>query len=50
MDEMAAVASAAGALSEAGLERLMRAMAEAGQGAGSYEALVDKRDRLLALA
>jgi beta-N-acetylhexosaminidase len=50
MDEMAAVASAAGPLSEKGGERLARAMAQAGSGAGSYEALVEKRDRLLALA
>jgi beta-N-acetylhexosaminidase len=52
MAEMVAVASAAGALSEAARERLDRAMdsvAAASQGPG-YEALADKRDRLLALA
>jgi beta-N-acetylhexosaminidase len=52
MDEMVQVASAAGALSEKGRERLDRAMAViAGwTGEGSLEALVDKRDRLLAYA
>ncbi|HEY1607127.1 MAG TPA: beta-N-acetylhexosaminidase [Allosphingosinicella sp.] len=50
MEEMVAVASAAGLLSDKGRERLARAMAWAGQGTGSYEALVEKRDKLLALA
>lgn len=50
MDEMVAVASAAGSLSELGRERLARAMALARPAAGSYEALIEKRDRLLALA
>ena len=51
MDEMVAVASAAGALSEAGRERLERAMAGvAGRAAGEYSELAEKRDRLLALA
>ncbi|HEX4738437.1 MAG TPA: beta-N-acetylhexosaminidase [Allosphingosinicella sp.] len=50
LEEMAAVASAAGPLSAEGQERLARAMAKAGQGTGSYEALAEKRDRLLALA
>ncbi|HLL29847.1 MAG TPA: beta-N-acetylhexosaminidase [Allosphingosinicella sp.] len=52
MDEMAAVASAAGELSLEGRERLERAMASvaaAGEGL-VYEALAEKRDRLLALA
>ncbi|HYD38503.1 MAG TPA: beta-N-acetylhexosaminidase [Allosphingosinicella sp.] len=52
MAEMVAVASAAGELSERGRERLERAMAgaaAASDGPG-YEALADKRDRLLALA
>jgi beta-N-acetylhexosaminidase len=50
MEEMVAVASSVPALDEKGRERLARAMAQAGQGAGSYEALAEKRDRLLALA
>jgi beta-N-acetylhexosaminidase len=49
MEEMMAVASAAGPLSEKGQERLARAMAQAGSPAGSYDALVEKRDKLLAL-
>lgn len=52
MDEMVAVASAAGELGEAGLRRLERAMASAGGGAdcAAYAELAEKRDRLLALA
>jgi beta-N-acetylhexosaminidase len=50
MEEMVAVAAAAGTLGDKGRERLARAMAQAGPGAGSYEALAEKRDRLLALA
>jgi beta-N-acetylhexosaminidase len=50
MEEMAAVASAVGALDDKGRERLARAMAAAGTAAGSYEELAEKRDRLLALA
>ncbi|MEA3035573.1 MAG: beta-N-acetylhexosaminidase [Sphingomonadales bacterium] len=51
MAEMEAVASAAGQLGEAGEARLARAMAAARPADGpSYEALADKRDRLLALA
>jgi beta-N-acetylhexosaminidase len=52
MEEMVAVASAAGPLSETGRERLERAMAgTAGARAGpDYAELADKRDRLLALA
>ncbi|HEX5181675.1 MAG TPA: beta-N-acetylhexosaminidase [Allosphingosinicella sp.] len=50
MEEMVAVASAAGTLGEKGRERLARAMAWAGPGTGTYEALVETRDRLLALA
>jgi beta-N-acetylhexosaminidase len=51
LDEMVAVASAAGPLSDMSRERLARAMAQAGQPrAASYEALAEKRDRLLALA
>jgi beta-N-acetylhexosaminidase len=51
MAEMVAVASATGPLGDKGRERLERAMARAGQpGGGSYEALAEKRDRLLALA
>jgi hypothetical protein len=50
MEEMVAVASAAGPLSDKGRERLARAMAQARPPVGSYEALVEKRDRLLALA
>jgi len=52
MEEMVAVASAAGALSSGGRERLERAMASAarpGEGA-DFGTLVEKRDRLLALA
>ena len=52
MAEMEGVASASGALTAVGEARLARAMASAarpGEGA-SYEALADKRDRLLALA
>ena len=52
MEEMVAVAGAAGELSEAGLGRLERAMAGVA-GAGdnlSYPELAEKRDRLLALA
>ncbi len=48
MDEMMAVASAAGTLGAKGCERLARAMAQAGQTTGSYEALAAKRDSLLA--
>jgi beta-N-acetylhexosaminidase len=52
MEEMVAVASAAGPLSEAGRERLERAMAGAARpaGAADYAELAEKRDRLLALA
>lgn len=50
MEEMTAVASAAVALGEEATARLARAMARAGQGDGAYEALAEKRDRLLALA
>jgi beta-N-acetylhexosaminidase len=50
MEEMVDVASAAGPLSEKALERLDRAMAQAGQPAGSYAALAEKRDKLLAYA
>jgi beta-N-acetylhexosaminidase len=51
MAEMVAVAAAAWPLSDRGRERLDRAMASvAGGAAGDYEALADKRDRLLALA
>jgi beta-N-acetylhexosaminidase len=52
MAEMVAVASAAGPLSEAGRERLGRAMAgvTATADGPSYAELADKRDRLLALA
>ena len=52
MDEMVAVASATPALDGKGQERLERAMGGAAGAApgGSYEALADKRDRLLALA
>ncbi len=51
MDEMVAVASAAGELGAAGLERLDRAMASVAGGAASlpYAELAEKRDRLLAL-
>lgn len=53
MEEMVAVASAAGELGEDGRERLERAMASVA-GSASYESayaeLVEKRDRLLALA
>ena len=50
MEEMVAVASAAGALTEAARARLDRAMAQVGPPAGSYEALAEKRDKLLAYA
>jgi beta-N-acetylhexosaminidase len=52
MDEMAAVASAAGELGARGLERLDRAMAGADPAAEgpAYAELAEKRDRLLALA
>ncbi|HET9638941.1 MAG TPA: glycoside hydrolase family 3 N-terminal domain-containing protein [Allosphingosinicella sp.] len=52
LEEMVAVASAAGELGEAGRERLERAMASvAGATAGTpYAELAEKRDRLLALA
>jgi beta-N-acetylhexosaminidase len=52
MSEMVAVASAAGPLGEKGRERLDKAMATiAGwSGGASLEALVEKRDRLLAYA
>ncbi|MEA3002699.1 MAG: beta-N-acetylhexosaminidase [Sphingomonadales bacterium] len=52
MEEMVAVAAAVGALSEQGCERLARAMASASGpvAGGSYEALAEKRDQLLALA
>lgn len=53
MDEMVAVASAAGELSEVGRARLDRAMASvagATANASLYAELAEKRDRLLALA
>ena len=51
MEEMVAVASAAGALGEQARERLDRGMAQAARpGGGSYQALAEKRDRLLAYA
>jgi beta-N-acetylhexosaminidase len=52
IDEMVAVAGAAGALTAEGAERLGRAMATIAAGADStpFEALIEKRDRLLALA
>jgi beta-N-acetylhexosaminidase len=51
MAEMVAIASAAGELGEKGRERLARAMAGVSEGLGpTYDALADKRDRLLALA
>jgi beta-N-acetylhexosaminidase len=51
MEEMVAVASAAGALSEAGRQRLERAMAGLSAGDGpTFDELAGKRDRLLALA
>jgi beta-N-acetylhexosaminidase len=52
LEEMVAVASAAGALSEKGVERLERAMAStaAPSDAADYERFAEKRDRLLALA
>jgi beta-N-acetylhexosaminidase len=56
MDEMVAVASAAGALSDAARARLDRAMAgidgggEGAAGGEAYAELAGKRDRLLALA
>jgi beta-N-acetylhexosaminidase len=51
MEEMVAVAGAAGQLSAEGRERLERAMARAGRGEpASYEKLAEKRDRLLAFA
>jgi beta-N-acetylhexosaminidase len=52
MAEMVAVASAAGALTDAGRERLERAMASAAGAAasGTRAELMEKRDRLLALA
>jgi beta-N-acetylhexosaminidase len=51
MEEMVAVASEAGMLGETARERLDRAMAQAGRpAAGSYDALAEKRDRLLAYA
>ncbi|HEX9964497.1 MAG TPA: glycoside hydrolase family 3 N-terminal domain-containing protein [Allosphingosinicella sp.] len=52
MDEMVAVASAAGDLSPESRDRLDRAMAGAASGAGArlYAELAEKRDRLLALA
>lgn len=51
MEEMLAVANAVGELSEAGLERLERAMASVAgaTGGASYAELAEKRDRLLAL-
>lgn len=51
MEEMVAVASAVGELSEAGRERLERAMASVAgaTGGASYAELAEKRDRLLAL-
>jgi len=49
--ENEAVAGALGAMSEAGLERLARAMARTGRGAAAdYAALATKRDALLAYA
>jgi beta-N-acetylhexosaminidase len=52
MEEMIAVASAAGELSPEGGERLARAMADVAgaRGGRDYAALAEKRDRLLALA
>jgi beta-N-acetylhexosaminidase len=52
LEEMVAVASAAGDLSPEGAGRLERAMASvaASDDGASYEELADKRDRLLALA
>jgi beta-N-acetylhexosaminidase len=51
LEEMVAVASAAGALSDKGRERLERAMGSiAAVGGADYEVLAGKRDRLLALA
>jgi beta-N-acetylhexosaminidase len=52
MEEMVAVASAAGELPEKGLGRLELAMASVtgGGDCGSYAELAEKRDRLLALA
>jgi beta-N-acetylhexosaminidase len=52
MEEMVAVASAAGLLSDEGRERLERAMASVAGSPdrASYAELADKRDRLLALA
>jgi len=52
MEEMVAVASAAGELGEAGRDRLERAMASVAGVAGKvgYDELAEKRDRLLALA
>jgi beta-N-acetylhexosaminidase len=52
IEEMVAVANAAGALSEEGRERLDRAMAgvSGGPDASAYAELAEKRDRLLALA
>jgi beta-N-acetylhexosaminidase len=49
IEEMVAVASEAGALGAMARARLDRAMAQAGQPAGAYAALVEKRDQLLAL-
>jgi beta-N-acetylhexosaminidase len=52
MEEMVAVASVAGALTADGVQRLERAMAGVACAPGdrTYEALAEKRDRLLALA
>lgn len=52
MEEMIAVASAVGPLSEAGRDRLDRAMAgvAGASGRATYAELAEKRDRLLALA
>jgi beta-N-acetylhexosaminidase len=52
MEEMVAVASAAGELSQGGRDRLHGAMTSVTDAAGGqgYEALAEKRDRLLALA
>jgi beta-N-acetylhexosaminidase len=52
LEEMVAVASAVGALSERGRQRLDRAMGGLAQtrGAADYAELAEKRDRLLALA
>lgn len=52
MEEMVAVASAVGPLSEAGCGRLERAMTSVADGADhvAYAELAEKRDRLLALA